>query len=547
MIITKALAVFVNDLLLHYQVSKFPLVSRIAKPYLQLGIDLNYHKMLCHPVDNLRKREPMSNMSISKAPTLASEKENPRSHMPMVIVMMCGSFLTALNQSLMNTALPRFMEVFHITASQSQWVITLYALASGIVIPITAYLVRRFGTRAIYFAAMGLFIAGTLLGAIANTFEILLLGRVVQACGAGINMTLMQTVLFAVFPLNQRGTAMGYYTLAISLAPAFGPALSGWIIDTFFWRLLFAVQIPIAGVLLLIAVFMVRNVTGGGHPSFDMASVVLSTLAFGGLLFGFGTIGDVGFFSFTVITSLVVGVFFLIWFVRRQLALASPVLDMRILTHPSFAIPLSFAVVVWALFVGASAMLPMFMQRVLGFPAAYSGFAMVAGGLTMGMLSPVVGRAFDHRGARKLVACGMGLLFAACVAFVFMGSNTSVIYVALAFVVFMAGEAMAGSPLVTLSLSVLPTKKVAYGSAMYNTFRQVMAAIATAVLFSVMSGMSSIGASSGKADTSGAHAAFLVMAIIAGLMLVITLTLLSVSQGKGYRENWEGESKGSKE
>src|SRR5699024_3412619 len=135
-----------------------------------------------------------------------------------------------------------------ITASEAQWVTTIFMLVNGIMIPVTAFLIQKFTTRTLFLTAMGLFIAGTIIYAIAPVYPVLLLGRVVQAMSGGLIIPLMQTILFAIFPVEKRGSAMGTFGLVISFAPAIGPSLSGWIVDHLPWEVLFIMMLPIAAI-----------------------------------------------------------------------------------------------------------------------------------------------------------------------------------------------------------------------------------------------------------------------------------------------------------
>ena len=127
----------------------------------------------------------------------------------LMAVLLSGAFVIILNQTLLNTALPAFMLDFGITASEAQWVTTIFMLVNGIMIPATAYLIQKFSTRTMFFAAMGIFALGTVICAAAPVYAVLLLGRIVQAASGGMIMPLMQTILFVIFPMHKRGAAMG--------------------------------------------------------------------------------------------------------------------------------------------------------------------------------------------------------------------------------------------------------------------------------------------------------------------------------------------------
>src|SRR5690606_2816015 len=202
-------------------------------------------------------------------------------------------------------------------------------LVNGIMIPITAFLIARFTTRGLFLGAMGSFAVGTLLCALAPEFFVLLIGRVLQAAGAGIMMPLMQTVMFLIFPVEKRGSAMGLFGLIIAFAPAIGPTLSGYIVEHFPWRSLFYIVLPIAIIDIILAYFVLVNVTKRSFPKLDLLSIILSTLGFGGILYGFSTAGSAGWSSAEVIISMVLGAVTLLLFILRQLKLKQPILEFR--------------------------------------------------------------------------------------------------------------------------------------------------------------------------------------------------------------------------
>ena len=281
----------------------------------------------------------------------------------VMAVLLAGAFVIILNQTLLNTALPAFMADFGITANAAQWVTTLFMLVNGIMIPATAFLIQKFSTRTMFFAAMGIFALGTLICAVAPVYAVLLVGRVVQAASGGMIMPLMQTILFAIFPIDRRGTAMGTFGLVISFAPAIGPTLSGFIVDHWSWRVLFVMMLPIAIGALVFAHLTLRNVTEQTDPHLDVPSLILSTFAFGGLLFGFSTAGSTGWGSPEVLAPLAVGAVALVWFVRRQLRLEDPLLELRILGNGMFTLGTVLGMLVFMAMIGGMLMIPLYMQN----------------------------------------------------------------------------------------------------------------------------------------------------------------------------------------
>lgn len=404
----------------------------------------------------------------------------------IVAILMSGTFIATLNQTLISTALPHLMKDLNITSNTAQWLTTAFMLVNGIMIPVTAFLIQKFTTRALFFTAMVLFGLGTFICAVAPNFFFLLAGRVVQASGAGILMPLMQTVLFVIFPFEKRGTAMGVYGLVISFAPAIGPTLSGWIVDHYSWRVLFEMVLPIAVAVLVAAYFLLKNVTECTSPKVDVLSILLSTLGFGGLLYGFSIAGNTGWGSYQVIFTIIGAAIVTGWFIFRQLKLDQPMLEFRVFQSKMFTLAMTLIIIVSVAFIGGMTILPIYMQNMNGYSALESGLILMPGGIIMGVLSPITGRIYDKIGVKLLTNIGLSIVTVSIFMLTHLHLETSFTYLAVVNSVTMIGFAMVMMPLTTAALNQLPAKLIPHGTAMNNTLRQVISAIGTAVLVSVM-------------------------------------------------------------
>ena len=177
-----------------------------------------------------------------------------------ISVIVFGTFVTVLNQTLVAPALPSIMEDTHVDAAMAQWLTTGFTLVNAIMIPITAYLQDRFSTKRLFLFSMALFLVGALMCGLTPNFPVLLAGRLVQAMGAGILMPMSMTVLLVSFPVEKRGAAMGIFGLVIAFAPAIGPTVGGIVVDTADWHIMFlGISALTAVVLVLAAILMVKK------------------------------------------------------------------------------------------------------------------------------------------------------------------------------------------------------------------------------------------------------------------------------------------------
>jgi EmrB/QacA subfamily drug resistance transporter len=404
----------------------------------------------------------------------------------IVVLLLAGAFISILNQTTMITAIPPIMNEMHITANTAQWLTTVFMLVNGVMIPVTAFLIERFTTRQLFISAMSIFAFGTLIAGVAPNFSILLLGRIVQSAGAGIMMPLMQTVFLLIYPIHKRGAAMGLVGLVIQFAPAIGPALSGWMISAYSWRVMFFVILPITLLLIGVAIHAMKNVTVLTHPKVDILSIILSSFGFGGLLYGFTCAGNLGWTHSITILTLSIGVITLILFIVRQLRLTQPMLEFRVFKYFIFTLTTGIGMLAFMGLIGIETLIPLYMQNMRSFTAMESGLAILPGALVMGLMSPITGRIFDKIGAKWLAITGLIIMTITTVPFINLTTSTSFAYLTTYYAIRMFGLSMVMMPVTTAGLNQLPKRLIAHGTAMNNTMRQVSASIGTAILVTVM-------------------------------------------------------------
>lgn len=405
----------------------------------------------------------------------------------LIAILLIGTFCTVLNQTILTTAFPTLMKDFDITTSTVQWLTTGFMLVNGIMIPVSAWLSSRFSTKWLYLSAMSIFEIGTIIAWVAPNFPTLLAGRLIQAVGVGVTMPLLQTIMLTIFPADKRGAAMGMAGIVVGLAPAIGPTLSGWVIDNLSWRDLFGLIVPIVALVLILGFFFMADVLETSKPKLDFWSLVLSTIGFGSLLYGFSSVGDNGWTSTVVLSTLIVGVIFIALFIWRQLTMENPFLQLRVFQHTEFTIAAVLSSVANMAMVGAEMVIPLYLQIIHGFSAFESGLSLLAGALMMGIMSPITGRAFDRFGARRLSILGMFLLTAGTLPFVFITRDTATIYIVFLYALRMFGIAMVMMPATTAGMNALPVDLMGHGTAVNNTTRQIASSIGTAILTSVLS------------------------------------------------------------
>ncbi|CAM2788485.1 DHA2 family efflux MFS transporter permease subunit [Paenibacillus sediminis] len=404
---------------------------------------------------------------------------------PIVAALLIGAFVAILNQTLMNIALPKIMEDLAISANTVQWLTTGFLLVNGVLIPITAYLVEKYTTRQLFITSMILFALGTLLCAVSPNFAFLLIGRLVQAAGAGILMPLMTVVFLNIFPIEKRGQAMGTMGIAMLLAPAIGPTLSGWVIEHHSWRVLFYIILPIAIISIILGIVFLKNVTRVSNPTLDKTGVLLSTIGFGGLLYGFSDAGNVGWSDRIVIASLIAGVISLILFIIRELKVEHPILEFRIFKYDMFTLTTAVNMIITMALYAGMILLPIYLLKIRGFSPFESGLLLMPGAIVMGIMSPITGTLFDKIGARWLAVVGLAITVGATWEFSRLTVSSTYTHLLIVYTVRSFGMSMLMMPIQTAGLNQLPRRLNSHGTAMSNTLRMMAGAVGTALLVTI--------------------------------------------------------------
>jgi len=407
---------------------------------------------------------------------------------PIMFALIVGMFVAALNETLMGNALPELMKSFEVSAATAQWLSTAYMLVVGVLVPVTAILQQWFTTRQIFLSAMSLFFVGTVISAVSPAFSILLVGRIIQAIGTGMLLPLVMNVIMTIFPPEKRGGAMGMLGLVVMFAPAIGPTISGIIVDGLSWRWLFYLVIPFALISVIIGAAVLKNVSEVTKPRVDLLSIVLSTIGFGGIVYGFSSAGEHSWSEPQVIWTIAAGGVSLLLFVWRQLLLKQPVMDLRAFRYPTFALVAVLLFVLMMTFFSSAIMLPMFMQGVLMVTAFKSGLILLPGGIVNGFMAPVSGKLFDKFGPRVLVIPGLVIAVISLWQFTRFDETTSTGFLVTVHIALMIGIALVMMPAQTAGLNQLPSHLHPHGTAILNTLQQVSGAIGTALYISIMSG-----------------------------------------------------------
>ena len=471
-----------------------------------------------------------------------------RTALTSLIILTFITFVGNFTQLQLSSALPTIVKEFHISVTTGQWLTSVFQLVMGVMVPLTAYLTRRFTTRQIVITSMLVFTAGSILAWLGPTFVVILLGRILEAIGTGVMWPVLQITVFSIYPLSRRGFAMGTVGMAMSVAPAIGPVIGGWQTDANGWRSIFMTLTVIGAASVLLAFFGLHNFGANDRSAkADFFSVSLSIFGFGGLMFGFTNIEAHAFTHPLVWVPILVGIAGIIWFVMRQIHMAaayraweraenanaqsktgvtvagatagmngradarnsgrtvstavssesarvpsgSPaprpaLLNLGVLRNKSFTVGTICAALSFFAFSSIMVIIPLYIQNDRGYSATMSGLIMLPGAIGQCIAQFCGGRLLDRFGARPVALVGSATLLIGTIMMSMIGTDTWIWWVSISQFTRQIGMGLVLMPITTWSLNCLARREVSAGSAVTNTVRQIAGAIGAPVMVITM-------------------------------------------------------------
>lgn len=401
-------------------------------------------------------------------------------------ILIMGVFMAVLDTSVVNVAIPKMESVFNATTDQIQWVLTGYMLTIGVLIPISGWLTDRFGAKHLFLFSLATFTIGSALCGAAWSNSSMIVFRIIQALGGGFMMPVAQAMLFRMFPPEKRGVIMGTFGIAIMAAPAFGPALSGYLVEYANWRLIFYINVPFGILAFLLGIAVMHEFEHQPKAKLDARGFIFSTVGFFSLLYGLNNVPSDGWQSLNVLVFLAIGVFSLIALVMTELTVQNPVIELRVFKDYMFTMStLIGSILNIALFAGIF-LLPLFLQNIVGLSPMRTGLLMTPAALASAVMMPISGRLFDKIGARPLGIVGLVIISFASWGFTDLALGTSIAHIQWLYILRSLGMGMTMMPIMTAGMNTLPKQWLSQGSAVSNTARQVAASLGTALLTSIL-------------------------------------------------------------
>jgi EmrB/QacA subfamily drug resistance transporter len=404
----------------------------------------------------------------------------------LAMVVILGVFMSILDQTIVNIAIPRLQTAFGADIHSVQWVLTAYILAQGVATPTAAYFADTLGIKRFYIISLGAFTVGSALCGLAWSLPILIVFRVLQGLGGAALFPLSITLLFREFPPQERGTAMGFFGVPALLAPALGPTLGGYLVTFVGWQAIFFINVPIGIIAIILSVVFIRESRPQGQTRFDFLGFVFSTIGLTTVLYALSSASTDGWGSTTVVGFLSIGLLSLAIFVAIELIIANrggqPLLDLRLFANGPFrAGMIASLFVIFSLF-GGLFLFPLYLQNIRGLSAFQSGLILLPQALAS-MVSVIIGgRLVDRIGVRAVMIPGLLILAYATWQLTFISVNSPYGWLQLMFILRGIALGLTVQPLTVATLSEISPRQLAQASSLSTVNRAVARSLGIAIL-----------------------------------------------------------------
>ncbi|GAK05991.1 LOW QUALITY PROTEIN: hypothetical protein JCM19037_4540 [Geomicrobium sp. JCM 19037] len=406
--------------------------------------------------------------------------QSNRNKWGVLIAALFAGFTVVLNNSLMNVALPHFMQLYTLTAVEGQWIITAFALGMTLVMPLTGYLSKRVGSKKIFLLGTLVFLVGSIAGPFSWDFTSMIGFRLVQGIGGGMIMPIGMMLIFKHFSKNERGFAMGIWGVAIMIAPTIGPTVGGIILEYSSWEMLYIMNVPTSLLSLVLAIYFLTKDGDSERVSFDWLGFLLVSGGIIGLLVGVDALQSTqnGFVYFMI----GLGFALLIGFVLHELRTDEPLLDIRVLKNFIFTASLLLLANSTIAMFSVLLLIPILIQDIYGLSALYAGLLLFPQALSMGISMTIGGRILDKKGPYPVIMTGVVLICIATFGIAYSLADLQPAFLIALLILHGFANGFVNTPVTTAGLNALPANHLPAGTALNNVSRQMMKVISVVLL-----------------------------------------------------------------
>ncbi|MBM7565675.1 EmrB/QacA subfamily drug resistance transporter [Paenibacillus sacheonensis] len=401
--------------------------------------------------------------------------------LPPLMAIIVGMIMVILDSTVVNNAIPKLVEYFDTDLKTIQWTVTGYTLALSAVIPLAGWLTDKFGSKQIFLITITFFTLGSVLCGVAQTPEQLIIFRVLQGLGGGMVSPIGMALVFKLAPPERRGSIMGVLGIPMLMAPAFGPVLSGWLVDSVSWHWIFIINLPIGIIAFFLGIKYLPRSDRQTAPHLDVIGMCLAPIAFAMLAYGVSE-GGTSWTSASTLTGLIVGGAALIIFIFVELGQKQPLLELKVFRSSDFTRSIILTWIVQLALFGAMLIVPLYLQGVKGYSALDTGWILMPQAIFAGIGMPISGRLFDKIGARPLAFAGLAVVSAALFILSGVTVDTSLWLIIVSLCMMGLGMGFSMMPLNTHVLNSAPRRLVSRVTPLTTAAQQVVVSFAVAGL-----------------------------------------------------------------
>jgi DHA2 family multidrug resistance protein len=398
-------------------------------------------------------------------------------------IIMMGTFMAILDSSIVNVALPHMMSTFGVDRDKIEWVSTGFMLTSAVVMPLVGWLTSRISYKALYLGSLAVFTVGSLLCALAWSYESLIAARVLQALGGGAIQPIGMAIVAELFDPHERGRALGIWGTGIMAGPALGPTLGGYLTDAFSWRTIFSVNLPFGVLTLIAGMIIMRPLRArGGRRPFDVFGFAFLAMALVAGLTALSNGQEKGWQSDYIHVCEAFAVVGLVMFIAIELAVEHPLLDLKLFLIRNYTLSILLAVFRAVGLFGSVFLFPIFLQNLMGYTPVHAGLWMLPNALAVGVTMPIAGRLADRHSPALLTGLGCVLVGSSLIQFGRLDPMSGWPLLVLPQLTRGAGLAMMMAPLMAAALNAVPHHELPMASSFLNVSQNVGGSLGIALL-----------------------------------------------------------------
>ena len=407
-------------------------------------------------------------------------------------VLLIGGFMAMLDSSIVNVAIPSMMNAFGVSSSSIEWVLTIYMLVLGVVVPMSGWLGDFLGFKKLYLISLIVFTVGSAFCAFAWNVPSLTLARAIQAVGGGMIMPVTMAMIYRITPREKIGKAMGLFGMIFVFAPAIGPTVGGYLVEYVNWRWIFTINIPIGIMGFALGAMLIPEIKSAHPGKFDWWGALTSAIALFCILFALSEGSNWGYTSIEIIMLLYTSVVFFALFIYHQLTTKEPLLDLRVFKNMNFTMGNILLVIITVGMYGALFYIPIFLQSIMGIGALKAGLIMLLPALASAVMMPISGAMYDSIGPKVPIILGLSIITGSTFALSFLDVSTALSTIIIINVVRSMGMGLVMMTAQTALMSEIPTDKVGRATSVNNVLTRVAASFGIAALTLIMTQRNSI-------------------------------------------------------